>query len=151
MVQQANRDGIMLVGNSAEPRGLDLQLVSGVPESKILSSLFEGLVADHPSEDNTPSPGVATHWEHNDDLTVAEIFRTLAARHPDGGLRIVLYENSHDAHDSAHMRFRKPAEYQQFAATCLDLLLQAAQDATLQHFMAQSRATRWQFLYFVVQ
>ncbi|KFC49344.1 hypothetical protein GY12_08950 [Micrococcus luteus] len=43
------------------------------------------------------------------------------------------------------------AEYQQFAATCLDLLLQAAQDATLQHFMAQSRATRWQFLCFVVQ
>jgi oligopeptide transport system substrate-binding protein len=69
MVERANQEGILLVGNSAEPRGLDLQLVSGVPESKILASMFEGLVGDHPSEDNTMSPGVATRWEHNEDLT----------------------------------------------------------------------------------
>ena len=69
LVERANREGILLVGNSAEPRALDLQLVTGVPENKILTSLFEGLVADHPSEDETMAPGVAERWEHNQDLT----------------------------------------------------------------------------------
>lgn len=54
--------------------------------------------------------------QHNDDCTVSEIFRDLAARCPEGGLRIVLYENSHAGKDSGHMRFRKPAEYRQFVA-----------------------------------
>ncbi|MGB0292268.1 MAG: peptide ABC transporter substrate-binding protein [Luteolibacter sp.] len=70
IVDQANRDGIMLVGNSAEPKGLDSQLISGVPESKILTSLFEGLCGDHPSEDNTMAPGAAIRWQHNEDMTV---------------------------------------------------------------------------------
>ena len=68
-VERANREGIMLVGNVAEPRALDLQLVTGVPENKIISSLFEGLIADHPSEDETMVPGVATRWEHNADMS----------------------------------------------------------------------------------
>ncbi len=59
----------MLVGNSAEPKGLDSQLISGVPESKVLTSLFEGLCGDHPSEDNKMAPGAAEKWEANDDLT----------------------------------------------------------------------------------
>lgn len=54
--------------------------------------------------------------QHNDDITVAEIFRKLGEKYPEGGLRIVLYENSHDAKDSPHMRFRKPEEYAQFVA-----------------------------------
>jgi oligopeptide transport system substrate-binding protein len=69
MVERANREGILLVGNSAEPRALDLQIVTGVPESKILTALFEGLVGDHPSDDEAMAPGVATHWEHNEDMT----------------------------------------------------------------------------------
>lgn len=68
-VERANRAGIMLVGNTAEPRALDLQIVTGVPESKIINSLFEGLVADHPSNDDKMVPGVAHRWEHNEDLT----------------------------------------------------------------------------------
>jgi oligopeptide transport system substrate-binding protein len=69
MVERANREGILLVGNSAEPRALDLQIVTGVPENKIISALFEGLVGDHPSDDEAMAPGVATHWEHNEDMT----------------------------------------------------------------------------------
>lgn len=68
-VDKANREGVMLIGNSAEPKALDSQLISGVPESKILSSLFEGLCGDHPSEDNTMAPGAARSWEHNEELT----------------------------------------------------------------------------------
>ena len=68
-VERANRDGILLVGNSAEPKALDHQLVTGVPESKVIAALFEGLVADHPSEDDAPLPGAAASWEHNEDMT----------------------------------------------------------------------------------
>jgi oligopeptide transport system substrate-binding protein len=68
-VDKATREGILLVANTAEPRTLDLQLSTGVPESRILTALFEGLVADHPSDDDTMAPGVATRWEHNEDLT----------------------------------------------------------------------------------
>ncbi len=65
----AIRAGIMLVGNSAEPKALDHQLVTGVPESKIISSLFEGLAADHPELDDATPPGAAKSWEYNEAKT----------------------------------------------------------------------------------
>ncbi|BCX46425.1 peptide ABC transporter substrate-binding protein [Haloferula helveola] len=68
-VDKANRDGILLMGNSAEPKSLDHQLVTGVPESKIIGALFEGLAGDHPSEDDTMLPGAAASWTHNEGLT----------------------------------------------------------------------------------
>jgi len=68
-VQKANREKILLVGNSSEPKALDLQLVTSVVESKVITSLFEGLVADHPKSDTEMSPGVAERWEHNEDYT----------------------------------------------------------------------------------
>lgn len=68
-VDRATREGILLVGNSAEPKALDHQLVTGVIESKIITSLFEGLVADDPSRDDAPVPGAAASWDHNEDMT----------------------------------------------------------------------------------
>lgn len=68
-VEKANREGILLVGNSAEPKALDLHLVTGVIESKLIGSMFEGLVGDHPSEDNALPPGAAVSWEHDETLT----------------------------------------------------------------------------------
>ena len=68
-VGKANREGILLVGNSAEPKALDHQLVTGVIESKIITSLFEGLVADHPSQDDASPPGAAVSWTHNAEMT----------------------------------------------------------------------------------
>ncbi len=68
-VQKANRDKILLVGNSSEPKALDLQLVTSVVESKVLTSLFEGLVGDHPTSDTEMPPGAAVKWEHNEDYT----------------------------------------------------------------------------------
>jgi oligopeptide transport system substrate-binding protein len=66
----AARDGILLIGNGAEPLSLDPHLVTGVPENRILASLIEGLIAYHPTDDDEPEPGVAESWEHNDDFTV---------------------------------------------------------------------------------
>jgi oligopeptide transport system substrate-binding protein len=50
------------MGNTAEPKGLDPHIVSGVLESNIIRALFEGLVGAHPSKDGVALPGVATKW-----------------------------------------------------------------------------------------
>jgi oligopeptide transport system substrate-binding protein len=68
-VQRGNREKILIVGNAADPKSLDLHLVTGVVESKVICSLFEGLVGDHPSSDTIMSPAAAMHWEHNADYT----------------------------------------------------------------------------------
>ncbi len=66
----AARDGILLWGNGTEPKGLDPHLVTGVPENHVISSLIEGLIAYHPTNDLIPEPGMAERWEHNDDQSV---------------------------------------------------------------------------------
>jgi len=66
----AAAEGILLIGNGTEPKGLDPHLVTGVPENHIISSLIEGLIAYHPTDDLIPAPGVAESWESNDDYTV---------------------------------------------------------------------------------
>ena len=35
---------VFRIGNAAEPQSLDAHMISGVPEHRIYSSLFEGLV-----------------------------------------------------------------------------------------------------------
>lgn len=57
-VATATRDGILLLGNSAEPKGLDPHMVSGVIESNIIRAIFEGLITLHPNED-LAAPGGA--------------------------------------------------------------------------------------------
>jgi oligopeptide transport system substrate-binding protein len=69
-VDVAAKDGILLIGNGAEPMSLDPHLVTGVPENKIISSLVEGLIAYHPTDADEPEPGVAEAWEHDGDYTV---------------------------------------------------------------------------------
>lgn len=50
-VATATEDGIFIIGNSNEPKGLDSQIVTGVLESNIMRAMFEGLVSFHPSDD----------------------------------------------------------------------------------------------------
>lgn len=57
-VDTATREGILIVGNSGEPKGLDPHTVSGVLESNILRALFEGLITNDP-ENDTAYPGGA--------------------------------------------------------------------------------------------
>lgn len=49
------------LGNGASPQYLDPHLVTGIPESNILRSVFEGLVTL--DRDNNPAPGAAASWE----------------------------------------------------------------------------------------
>lgn len=68
-VSRATREGILLMGNGAEPKALDPHLVSSVGDSNILRSLFEGLVTYDPVDDSVHAPGVAETWESNADFT----------------------------------------------------------------------------------
>jgi oligopeptide transport system substrate-binding protein len=58
-VDKATREGILLLGNSSDPKSFDPQIVSGVLESNILRSLFEGLVQFHQTDDLASPPGIA--------------------------------------------------------------------------------------------
>lgn len=68
-VEKANREKILIVGNSSDPKSLDPHLVTGVIESNVIRALLEGLVADDPEKDNAYPPGAATTWEHNENFT----------------------------------------------------------------------------------
>ena len=68
-VEQATEDGILLFGNSNEPKGLDPHQVSGVLESNIIRALFEGLCVEHQKEDGIATEGVAKSWTPNADFT----------------------------------------------------------------------------------
>jgi len=75
---------ILLLGNGSEPQGLDLHLVGGVPENRIISALFEGLIAYHPTSDELPEPGVAERWETNADASTWRFFLREDARWSNG-------------------------------------------------------------------
>jgi oligopeptide transport system substrate-binding protein len=68
-VQRADREQILLRGNGVEPAGLDPQIVTGVSEFHIMTSLLEGLVVEDPV-DLHPIPGVAERWDISPDRRV---------------------------------------------------------------------------------
>ena len=83
-VELANRDGILLVGNNADPKALDPQLVTGVVESKIMTAIFEGLCGDDAADDDGCVPGVARSWRANADFTEWTFELNPEARWSDG-------------------------------------------------------------------
>ena len=56
----------MYIGNGTEPQDLDPHIVTGVPESKVLMALLEGLVIRNPNGPD-PLPGVAKDWDISGD------------------------------------------------------------------------------------
>ncbi len=57
---------VFTFNNGAEPETLDVHLMTGVPEGRIASGLFEGLI-NHDPRTLEPRPGVAESWEVSDD------------------------------------------------------------------------------------
>lgn len=57
---------ILRIGNGGEPQDLDPQAITGIPEQKVLSALFEGLATEDP-KDLHPVPGVAESWDISPD------------------------------------------------------------------------------------
>jgi oligopeptide transport system substrate-binding protein len=68
-VDEANRDGILLIGNGSEPATLDPQLASGQPEHHIFHAIFEGLIAPLPENPDGDGPGAAVSWTHENFTT----------------------------------------------------------------------------------
>lgn len=65
-VSSGNREQILHKGNGTEPEELDPQIVTGLPEIRILMALFEGLTAMDPV-DLHPIPGIAESWTISQD------------------------------------------------------------------------------------
>ena len=65
-VDAAVENQILYLGNGTEPQDLDPHIVTGVPESKVLMALLEGLVIRNPSGAE-PLPGVAENWDISTD------------------------------------------------------------------------------------
>ncbi len=82
-VTTGNRDGILHMGNGTEPQGLDPHVVTGVPESRMLRALFEGLVVKNPYT-LEPEPGVAQRWEYSEDRRILTFYLNPAARWSNG-------------------------------------------------------------------
>lgn len=111
-VEQANREGILIMGNSNEPKGLDPQVVTGVLESNILRALFEGLITNHPTDDAAAVPGGAELLEPDATATVWTAHLRKDAKWSDG--------KPVTAHDYAfsYQRMLEP----EFAAKYADML-----------------------------
>jgi oligopeptide transport system substrate-binding protein len=65
-VEQANRSHTLLLGNGAEPRDLDPQVVNAYTDYNILIALYEGLTVFDEAT-SLPIPGVAEKWDISDD------------------------------------------------------------------------------------
>lgn len=74
---------IFTFNNGAEPESIDPALITGVPESRIVNELFEGLVTLDPKT-LEPRPGVADRWEISDDGLVYRFHIRDAARWSNG-------------------------------------------------------------------
>jgi oligopeptide transport system substrate-binding protein len=60
-VPGAAQEQVFRINNMVEPESLDPGVVTGVPEHRILSNLFEGLTTTDP-KDLSPRPGMAASW-----------------------------------------------------------------------------------------
>ncbi|PAW68356.1 MAG: peptide ABC transporter substrate-binding protein [Opitutia bacterium Tous-C1TDCM] len=74
---------ILHFGNGTEPQDLDPQIVTGVPENKIVNTLFEGLVAEGATGSDTVG-GTAERWEISADGLVYTFHLRPAARWSNG-------------------------------------------------------------------
>jgi oligopeptide transport system substrate-binding protein len=66
VVEEHTAQGILDIGNGAEPQELDPYVVTGFTEHKIISSLLEGLVELDPKT-LEPEPATAESWTVSDD------------------------------------------------------------------------------------
>lgn len=80
---KAAGQGILLLGNNAEPQSLDPHKATAVADGKVISALLEGLVRPDARNDALIHPGMAERWECNQDATVWT-FHLRPARWSDG-------------------------------------------------------------------
>src|SRR3984893_993248 len=69
-LEEANRHKILLIHVGSEPQTLDPQLSQGDTEHQIIEALMAGLVENDEYNQAKVVPGLADHWDHNDDYSV---------------------------------------------------------------------------------
>lgn len=82
-VEEAAREGILLIGNGPEPQGLDPHVTTGTSALSLQLALYEGLVSPDPST-LEPLPAVAEEWAMSDDGLIFEFRLRGEARWSDG-------------------------------------------------------------------
>lgn len=83
-VDQATREGILIMGNANDPKSLDPQVVTGVLDSNVMRALFEGLIQFHPSEDLATPLGSALEVSPDETYTVWTVKLRPDAKWSDG-------------------------------------------------------------------
>lgn len=83
-VDQATREGILIMGNANDPKSLDPQVVSGVLESNVMRALFEGLIQFHPSDDLATPVGAALEVTPDETYTIWTVKLRPDAKWSDG-------------------------------------------------------------------
>jgi len=78
------QQGILLLGNGAEPRTLDPHLATGTVENHVISALMEGLTNYHLTDETLAEPGVAERWKRNEDATEWTFYLRSDARWSNG-------------------------------------------------------------------
>ncbi len=63
--RQADRRADLIIINGAEPESLDPAIITGQPDLRVVSALFEGLTRNDPRS-GAPIPGLAERWEISD-------------------------------------------------------------------------------------
>ena len=69
-LEEANRHKILLINEISEPKTLDPQLCQGQTEQEIINALMVGLVENDEYDQAKVMPGLADHWDHNEDYSV---------------------------------------------------------------------------------
>lgn len=69
-LEEANRKKIFLICEGTEPRTLDPQVSLGENEHRIIAALMVGLVEYDEYDQAKAVPGLADHWEHNEDYSI---------------------------------------------------------------------------------
>ncbi len=77
-------DGILVIGNNAEPQSLDPHKATAVADGKIIATLLEGLVRPSATEDGEVLPAAAEHWKQNESADVWTFYLNRAATWSDG-------------------------------------------------------------------
>ena len=82
-VTVGNRDGVLHLGNGAEPQDLDPQLIAATTDQNIAVALFEGLTTLD-EKTSQPIPGVAERWAVSADALTWTFHLRADARWSDG-------------------------------------------------------------------
>ncbi len=68
-LEEANRHKILLITEGSEPQTLDPQISQGQIEHHIITALMVGLVENDEYDQAKQGPGLADHWDHNEDYS----------------------------------------------------------------------------------